>query len=242
MDLQHRKQKIGVTSAPLAKFHMITENLIDSYVSQGATAFSQGQFQAAGRLFLAAYQKSKSLSKTDPKLAVVYANLSLFYYQQKRYRKAENLLEQALAILTDNNLLHSDFAEKVRVQMSNVYLAQNKHVQLIKHYKACLSFFLSASKLADASAAYNRIVDLYIALDRMKDAEIWCRQAVEFDKEHSAQSDPIAKKRLIKMAWIYTRLGRTDDACRIYNSSVHQEKEHAAFMRPAMSQSTAAFI
>lgn len=212
---------------------MITENLIDSYVSQGVTAYSQGQFQAAGRLFLAAYQKSKSLNKTDPKLAVVYANLSLFYYQQKRYRKAEGLLEQALSILTENNLLQSDFAEKVRVQLSNVYLAQNKHVQLIKHYKTCLSYFLSVSKLADASAAYNRIVDLYVALDRMKDAEIWCRQAIAFDEEYSAKSDPVAKKRLIKMAWIYTRLGRTDDACRIYNSSVHQEKEQAAFFRPA---------
>jgi tetratricopeptide (TPR) repeat protein len=95
---------------------------------------------------------------------------------------------------------------------------------------------LSVSKLADASAAYNRIIDLYIALDRMKDAEIWCRQAVSFDREYSAQSDPVAKKRLIKMAWIYTRLGRTDDACRIYNSSVHQEKEQAAFMRPVLSQ------
>jgi len=41
MDLQHRKQKIGVTSAPLAKFHMITENLIDSYVSQGLILITQ---------------------------------------------------------------------------------------------------------------------------------------------------------------------------------------------------------
>lgn len=214
---------------------MITENLIDSYVSQGATAFSQGQFQAAGRLFLAAYQKSKSLPKADPKLAVVYANLSLFYYQQKRYRKAEGLLEQALTILTENNLLHSDFSEKVRVQLANVYLAQNKHMQLIKHYKACLSYFLSASKLADASAAYNRIIDLYVAIDRLKDAEIWCRQAIAFDEEYSAKCDPVARKRLIKMAWICTRLGRTDEACRIYNSSVSQEKEQAAFFRPSIT-------
>lgn len=214
---------------------MITENLIDSYVSQGAAAFSQGQFQAAGKLFLAAYQKSRSLSKTDPKLAVVYANLSLFYYQQKRYRKAESLLENALAILTDNNLLQSDFAEKVRVQLANVYLAQNKHAQLIRHYKSSLSYFLSVAKLADSSAAYNRIIDLYVALDRMKDAEIWCRQAIAFDNEYLAKSDPVAKKRLIKLAWIYTRLGRTDDACRIYQSSVYQEKEQAAFIRPIVN-------
>ena len=214
---------------------MITDNLIDSYVSQGAAAFSQGQFQAAGKLFLAAYQKSRSLSKTDPKLAVVYANLSLFYYQQKRYRKAEGLLESALTILTDNNLLHSDFAEKIRVQLSNVYLAQNKHAQLIKHYKASLTYFLSVSKLADSSAAYNRIIDLYVALDRMKDAEIWCRQAIAFDEEYLAKSDPVAKKRLIKMAWIYNRLGRTDDACRIYQTSVYQEKEQAAFIRPVVN-------
>lgn len=215
---------------------MITENLIDSYVSQGAAAYSQGQFPAAGRLFLAAYQKSRSLDKSNPKLAVVYANLSLFYYQQKRYRKAEGLLEQSQAILTENGLLHSDFAEKVRVQLANVYLVQNKHNQLLKHYKASLSYFLSANKLADASAAYNRIVDLYAALERMKDAEIWCRQAMAFDKEFLAQSDPIAKKRMIKMAWIYTRLGKTDDACRIYQTSVYQEKEHAAFLRPAITQ------
>lgn len=216
---------------------MITENLIDSYVNQGATAFQQGQFQAAGKLFLAAYQKSRSLDKSDPKLAVVYANLSLFYYQQKRYRKAEGLLEQSLAILTANGLLQSDFAEKVRVQLANIYLAQNKHVQLLKHYKTSLSYFLSVSKLADSSAAYNRIIDLYVALDRMKDAEIWCRQALAFDSEYLAKSDPIAKKRLIKMAWIYTRLGKTDDACRIYQSSVNQEKEQLAFIRPVVTQS-----
>ncbi len=213
---------------------MITENLIDSYISQGAQAFSQGQFPAAGRLFLAAYQKSRSLDKGDPKLAVVYANLSLFYYQQKRYRKAEGLLEQSLAIVTANGLLQSDFAEKLRVQLANVYLAQEKHAQLIKHYKTCLSYFLSASKLADSSAAYNRIVDLYVALDRMKDAEYWCKQAIEFDKEFLAQNDPIAKKRLIKMAWIFTRLGKTDDACRIYQSSVQQDKEQAAFVRASV--------
>ncbi len=215
---------------------MITENLIDSYVNQGATAFQQGQFQTAGKLFLAAYQKARSLDKTDPKLAVVYANLSLFYYQQKRYRKAEGLLEQSLAILTANGLLQSDFAEKVRVQLANIYLAQNKHAQLLKHYKASLSYFLSVSKLADSSAAYNRIIDLYVALDRMKDAESWCRQALAFDNEYLAKSDPIAKKRLIKMAWIYTRLGKTDDACRIYQSSVNQERDQLAFMRPAIAQ------
>src|SRR5688572_25776653 len=129
------RQEDSRTHCKAAKPNMITENLIDSYVNQGATAFQQGQFQVAGKLFLAAYQKARSLDKSDPKLAVVYANLSLFYYQQKRYRKAEGLLEQSLAILTANGLLQTDFAEKVRVQLANIYLAQNKHIQLLKHYK-----------------------------------------------------------------------------------------------------------
>ncbi len=79
---------------------MITENLIDSYVNQGATAFQQGQFQAAGKLFLAAYQKSRSLDKSDPKLAGrLRQSLSLLLSAKALSKSGE--LARAVACDTD---------------------------------------------------------------------------------------------------------------------------------------------
>lgn len=207
---------------------MVTENIINNYLASGTAAFKEGQFQAAGKMFFAAYQKSKTFKKSDPRLAVVYANLSLFYYQQKRYKKSENLLEQALKILIDDNQFSSPLCDNIRLQLANVYLAQKKYPALMSFYKDCLRQFHATGNWHAMSQLYDRIIDLYTALGKLRLAEVWCKRAIRDDKKSEMRDEAVAKKRMIRLAWLYTQQGRTDEAFSLYKSTIDQANNSAS--------------
>ncbi len=202
---------------------MVTEKLVDSYLSSGVTAFAGGDFQTAGKLFFAAYQKSKNYSKSDPRLAYVYANLAIFYYQQKRYKKCENLLEQALQILISADQFMTPLCDNVRTQLANVYLLKQKHAELLSLYKDCLKRFQQAGNYQESSRLYDRIIELYGALGKFQQAETWCKLAVAYDKKLVRENEPAAKKRLIRLAWIYSQQGRSQEACQVYQKAIENK-------------------
>lgn len=217
---------------------MVTEKLVDSYIAAGLAAFQSGQFTTAGKAFFAAYQKSKNYSKSDPRLAYVYANLSMFYYQQKRFKKCENLLQQALKTLIAAEQFHTDLAENVRVQLGNVYLMQQKYSQLIGFYRDCLERFQHLGDLAEASKLYDRIIEIYCALGNLRQAEVWCHRAIKDDQRLGMDEDPDARKRLIKLAWIYTQQGRSQDAFNVYQKTMQQKAESQEQAFPQMHMRT----
>ena len=199
---------------------MITENLINSYLASGSAAFAEGQYQTAGKLFFAAYQKSKSFRKSDPRLAVVYANLALFYHQQKRYKKAETLLEQAIAIVGISEQFETALGENIRTQLCNAYMAQKKYSSVIRLYKNTLHKYQELGQHTKAPLFYDRIIDLYGALGKISRAEVWCKRAIKQDELHLNPGDPSARKRLVKLAWIYNEQNRTSEACAVYQKTV----------------------
>lgn len=205
---------------------MVTEKLVDSYLCSGITAYTGGDFQTAGKMFFAAYQKSKNYSKTDPRLAYVYTNLALFYFQQKRYKKCETLLQQALEIMTRAEQFHTPLADNVRTQLANVYLLQQKHTEVLSLYKVCLHQFQDVGNYPESSQLYDRIIELYGALGKFRQAEIWCKQAVAYDKQLNRQNEAAAKKRMIRLAWIYSQQGRSQDACETYQRALDKPVEN----------------
>jgi len=220
---------------------MVTEKLVNTYIATGLAAFESGQFNTAGKAFFAAYQKSKCFSKSDPRLAYVYANLSMFYYQQKRFKKCENLLQQAMKTLIAADHFHTDLAENVRIQLGNVYLMQQKYPQLIALYRDCLERFQQMGNHTEASKLYDRIIEVYCALGNMRQAEHWCQRAIKDDLRFKADlaidEDPDARKRLIKLAWIYTQQGRSQEAFNVYQKTMRQKEkmsEQAAFPQAHM--------
>jgi tetratricopeptide (TPR) repeat protein len=204
---------------------MVTENLVNSYIATGLAAYESGQFTAAGKAFFAAYQKSKNYSKSDPRLAYVYANLSMFYYQQKRFKKCENLLLQAMKTLISADQFHTALAENVRVQLGNVYLMQQKYPQLIGFYRDCVDRYQRVGNFAEASKLYDRIIEIYCALSNMRQAESWCLRAIKDDQRFEMEQEPEAKKRLVRLAWIYTQQGRSQDAFNAYQKTMHFKPE-----------------
>lgn len=202
---------------------MVTEKLVDSYLTSGISAYTAGDFQTAGKMFFAAYQKSKNYSKSDPRLAYVYTNLSLFYFQQKRYKKCENLLQQALQILSRAGQFNTPLAENVRTQLANVFFLQNKSMELLALYKDCLKEFQQEGIYLEASNTYDRIVELYCALNKHRSAETWCKLAIEYDKALHKEHEQASKKRWVRLAWIYTQQGRSHDACQAYQKSVETQ-------------------
>ena len=210
---------------------MVTEKLVDSFIATGLAAFESGQFNAAGKAFFAAYQKSKNYSKSDPRLAYVYANLSMFYYQQKRFKKCENLLQQALKTLIAAEQFHTALADNVRIQLGNVYLMQQKYPQLIGFYRDCLERFQHTGNLAEASKLYDRIIEIYCALGNMRQAETWCHRAIKDDQRLELEATPEAKKRLVRLAWIYTQQGRSQDAFNVYQKTMQSKAEAKSVTR-----------
>lgn len=205
---------------------MVTDKLVDSYLASGTAAFKNGEFQTAGKMFVAAYQKSRKFSKSDPRLATVYANLSLIYYQQKRFRKCETLLEKALAILIEAEQFATDQADRIRTQLANVYLAQQKLPALMSLYKDCLERFQKLENYRESSQFYDRIIDLYGAQNKMRQAEAWCKRAIQDDKRLLKENEPEAKKRLVRLAWIYSEQGRTQDAIELYHGAMAVKAEN----------------
>lgn len=205
---------------------MVTDKLVESYLASGTAAFNTGEFQTAGKMFFAAYQKSRKFSKADPRLATVYASLSLFYGQQKRYKKCETLLEKALEILIAAEQFATPAAENIRTQLANVYLAQSKLPALMSFYKDCLERFQKLENYRECSQFFDRIIDLYGAQGKMRQAEAWCKRAIQEDKRLLKENEPEAKKRLIRLAWIYSEQGRTQDAIALYQGSLVSKCEN----------------
>lgn len=204
---------------------MVTDKLVESYLASGTTAYKAGEFQTAGKMFFAAYQKSRKFVKSDPRLATVYASLSLFYYQQKRYKKCETLLENALEILIGAEQFATAQAHNIRTQLANVYLAQQKLPALMSFYKDCLERFQKLENYRECSQFYDRIIDLYGAQGKMRQAEAWCKRAIQDDKRLFKENEAEAKKRLIRLAWIYSEQGRTQDAITLYKNSLASKPE-----------------
>ncbi len=204
---------------------MVTDKLVESYLASGTAAFQQGEFQTAGKMFIAAYQKSRKFSKSDRRLAIVYASLSLVYFQQKRYKKCETLLEKALEIFIEAEQFATAQATNTRTQLANVYLAQQKIPALMSLYKDCLERFQKLENYRECSQFYDRIIDLYGAQGKMRQAEAWCKRAIQDDKRLLKENEPEAKKRLIRLAWIYSEEGRTQDAIALYQGSLASKAE-----------------
>lgn len=68
-----------------------------NYIDAGTQAYAEGDYATGGKIFLTAMKDAKRVNLRDARLVAILYNLALFYYQQQRIKKAEVLLEKALA-------------------------------------------------------------------------------------------------------------------------------------------------
>ncbi|MCC6979205.1 MAG: hypothetical protein IT343_12855, partial [Candidatus Melainabacteria bacterium] len=59
----------------------------------------------------------------------------------------------------------------------------------------------------------------------MRQAESWCLRAIKDDQRFEMEQEPEAKKRLVRLAWIYTQQGRSQDAFNAYQKTMHFKPE-----------------
>ena len=105
------------------------DSIIEIYISVGCSAFEHGQYRSAGKMFLEAARESKYLRNSDPRRAIIYSNLALFYLQQKRYNKSETYYRRALGIFEANPSTDERTKLDIYNKLFHLCMAQSKSIE-----------------------------------------------------------------------------------------------------------------
>lgn len=109
-----------------------------SYIDAGSKAYVEGQYTEGGKIFLTALKEAKRVRLQDSRLTVILYNLAHFYFQQKRYRKAEALLERALAHCESLFGRNCDHVSRILNRIADVHMIEQRYSRAEALYKRSL--------------------------------------------------------------------------------------------------------
>lgn len=163
-------------------------SIIITYTETGSAAYRAGNLRLAGRMFFAAAKEARRLDASDPYLSCVFANLGLFYHQQRRLHKALASYRRALRLIEGSGATSSE--AELTVRLAAIYHDQGKHAAAAKLYKRTLALEGKAigGDRIRVHSAFAKLVGIYAKLGKYAQAERWCRAAVE-DEERQESTD-----------------------------------------------------
>jgi len=109
-----------------------------SYIEAGSKAYTEGQYTEGGKIFLNALKEAKRVRLQDSRLTVILYNLAHFYFQQKRYRKAEALLERALGHCEGLFGRNCDHVSRILNRIADVHMIEQRYSRAEALYKRSL--------------------------------------------------------------------------------------------------------
>jgi tetratricopeptide (TPR) repeat protein len=109
-----------------------------NFIEAGTKAYQDGEYTEGGKIFLNALKEAKRVHLQDSRLTVILYNLAHFYFQQKRYRKAEALLERALAHCESLFGRNCDHVSRILNRIADVQLIEQKYSRAEALYKRSL--------------------------------------------------------------------------------------------------------
>ena len=109
-----------------------------SYIEAGSKAYSDGQYTEGGKIFLNALKEAKRVRLQDSRLTVILYNLAHFYFQQKRFRKAEALLERALSHCESLFGRNCDHVSLILNRIADVNMIEQRYSRAEALYKRSL--------------------------------------------------------------------------------------------------------
>lgn len=117
---------------------MKTQVNFRGFIETGARAYIDGDYTEGGRIFLFALKEAKRVRLQDSRLTVILYNLALFYFQQRRFRKAEALLERALGHCESLFGRNCDHVSRILNRIADVHLIDQRYLRAEALYKRSL--------------------------------------------------------------------------------------------------------
>ena len=109
------------------------------YSAAGKSAYQQGRYTEAEKLFEAALKEAEGFGPQDPRLATSLNNLALLYRDQGKYAEAEPLCKRALVIREQAlGPDHVDVATSLN-NLAGLYSAQGEYAEAEPLFKRALA-------------------------------------------------------------------------------------------------------
>ncbi len=99
------------------------------YIDTGTQAYREGDYATGGKIFLAAMKDAKRVNLKDARLVAILYNLALFYSQQQRPKKAEVLLEKALAYAEAIFGRNGDAVDHILNRLADLLVKEQQYVR-----------------------------------------------------------------------------------------------------------------
>ncbi len=152
----------------------------NDFIHSGCTAYNNGQYAKAGRMFIMALKKAREANCEGETLCMIRFNLGLYYCHQKRYKKAESCFLSALTICREQKDFESEY--RVLMQLSDLYARWDKPRRSSRTYQEILSTSRIASKLSvlELDTVFSKLFKLYYTTGKYTRASQVCQEAVRW--------------------------------------------------------------
>lgn len=150
----------------------------NDFIHSGCTAYNNGQYAKAGRMFIMALKKARQANCEAETLCMIRFNLGLYYCHQKRYKKAERCFLSAVTICREQKDVESEY--RVLMQLSELYTHWEKPRRASRMYQEILATAHIASKLSalELDTVFSKLFKLYYTTGKYNRAAQVCQEAV----------------------------------------------------------------
>ena len=152
-----------------------------SYIDTGTRAYTEGDYATGGKIFLAAMKDAKRVNLKDAQLVAILYNLALFYSQQQRPKKAEVLLERALAYAEAIFGRNGDAVDHILNRLADLLVKEQQYVRAEALYNRSLQIERRLYG-ADHPRLYKKLLKVawvQSLQDNFDSAEKYLRDALE---------------------------------------------------------------
>jgi tetratricopeptide (TPR) repeat protein len=166
---------------------MINEVLWKTYTDVGCTAYSEGNYALAQKMFAEALNEVCQSDDNDARLGSSLRNLALVYHMQGDYKRAEPLFKKSLAIC--EKLLgrcHTHVFNNLD-NLAELYFLEGKYQKAKLYYKRAVSVFESLSGDTDPALVprLNRLAWIHTTLGRNDEALMYFKRAQTIKQLHA---------------------------------------------------------
>lgn len=156
---------------------MPSQQASNDFIHSGCTAYNNGQYAKAGRMFIMALKKARQANCEGETICMIRFNLGLYYCQQKRYKKAESCFLSALKICQEQKDIESEY--RVHMQLAELYARWEKPRRAARVYQAILGTQHLMSRLSalEIDVVFSKLFKLYYTTGKLNRAGQVCQEA-----------------------------------------------------------------
>jgi len=158
---------------------MINDVLWKTYTDVGCTAYSEGNYAVAQKMFEEALKEVEQSDDNDARLGSSLRNLALVYHMQGDYKKAEPLFKKSLTICEKLLGRHHAHVAHNLDNLAELYFLEGKYQKAKLFYKRALSVLeiLSGDSDVNLVPRLTRLAWIHCTLGRNEEALTYFKRA-----------------------------------------------------------------